>query len=292
MGRPRLSVVVIVYNMRREATRTLHSLSAAYQEDVEPADYDVHVVENGSSAPLDEDFVRQHGRNFHYHRLDNAPPSPAHAINYGIAHSGGTQVAIMIDGAHMLTPRVLTYAMRLADAVPVPVVAVRQFYLGPGQQPDTTQNGYNQAAEDELLRSVGWPKEPYRIFEIGAFIGKQRPGWFGRFFESNCLIAPRTVLEAIGGCDERFDVPGGGFVNLDLFARCALHPGAQVFMLLGEGSFHQVHGGTTTNVSREEAEVRIERYRRQYEALRGRPYEVPRVDLQFFGALHPRSFVI
>lgn len=292
MNRPLISMVVILYNMRREARRTLHSLSAAYQEGIAPEEYEVQVVENGSADPVDEAFVHGLGPNFHYHRLENPPPSPAYALNYGIARSRGQFVGLMIDGAHVLTPRVLFYARKLATAVSCPIVTVRRFFLGPGQQPDTTQRGYTPTVEDELLDRIAWPDEPYRLFEIATFMGNRRPGWFGRFFETNCLIVPRFALDAIGGCDERFQMPGGGFLNLDLFSRCAEHPGAQVHVLLGEGSFHQVHGGTTTNVAPEVAAARIEAYRLEYERVRGRSYHVPRVHMEFFGSLHPRSFLV
>ncbi len=45
-----LSVVVVFYNMRREAARTLHSLSRAYQQGIDELQYEVIVVENGSDA--------------------------------------------------------------------------------------------------------------------------------------------------------------------------------------------------------------------------------------------------
>ena len=38
--------------MTREAPRTLRSLSPGYQQGIHPDDYEVIVVENGSSAPL------------------------------------------------------------------------------------------------------------------------------------------------------------------------------------------------------------------------------------------------
>jgi len=37
---PRLSIVVVVYDMRREALRTLHTLSTAHQRGVTAADYE------------------------------------------------------------------------------------------------------------------------------------------------------------------------------------------------------------------------------------------------------------
>ena len=43
-----LSVVVVFYNMRREAIRTLQSLARSYQRDVEDLEYEVLVIDNGS----------------------------------------------------------------------------------------------------------------------------------------------------------------------------------------------------------------------------------------------------
>ena len=49
---PSLSVVIVIYNMEREARRSLYALSAAYQRDVTPDDYEVVVVDNGSAPPF------------------------------------------------------------------------------------------------------------------------------------------------------------------------------------------------------------------------------------------------
>ena len=43
---PKLSVVVVSYNMRREAVRTLYSLTTNFQKDIEEYDYEVIVVVN------------------------------------------------------------------------------------------------------------------------------------------------------------------------------------------------------------------------------------------------------
>ncbi len=81
----------VVYNMRREAARTLHSLSRSYQRGVEDLDYEVIVVENGSDPDqrLGEEFVRSFGPEFRYIDLaGEASPSPAPAVNRGIAAVG------------------------------------------------------------------------------------------------------------------------------------------------------------------------------------------------------------
>ena len=73
--KPDLSVVVVVYNMAREAPRTLHSLSAVYQRHIDPDDYEVIVVDNGSNPPLDRKVVEGLAGNFRLIRIDPAPGS-------------------------------------------------------------------------------------------------------------------------------------------------------------------------------------------------------------------------
>ena len=93
----KLSVVVIVYNMQRAAPRSLQALCSAYQQGVDPREYEIIVVENGSPQPLDAAQVEALGDNFHYHYLADPPPSPTYAINYGVSLARGDVLSIMID---------------------------------------------------------------------------------------------------------------------------------------------------------------------------------------------------
>ena len=282
-----LSIVVVVYNMRREAARTLLSLSRVYQREVDSLDYEVIVVENGSSADarLGEQFVQSFGPEFRYLDLGAAAtPSPADALNQGIRAARGETVALMIDGAHVLTPGVLSNAVAALRTYPPAVVAVQQWYVGPGQQPDMVDAGYDQAGEDELFARVDWPNDGYRLFEISHFIGDR--DWFDGFWESNCLFVPRSLLEQVGGLDDRFSMPGGGYTNLELFERLGSSPGVTVVSILGEGSFHQVHGGTTTNDSeRDDRREKLVGYGNHYRELRGRVHRGPAKPVHYVGAL-------
>jgi hypothetical protein len=72
-----------------------------------------------------------------------------------------------------------------------------------------------------------------------------------------------------GGMDEGFDVAGGGLVNLDTYRRALQLEGAQSIVLLGEASFHQLHGGVSTNASQSQQLDNRERWHSQYRRLRG-----------------------
>jgi len=109
-----LTVVVVFYNMRREAARTLHSLSRRYQEELDGVTYEVIVVENGSDPDerLGEEFVTGFGPEFRYLDVGTAAaPSPVPALNRGIREGRGRAFALMIDGAHVLTPGVLHFGL-------------------------------------------------------------------------------------------------------------------------------------------------------------------------------------
>jgi cephalosporin hydroxylase len=282
-----LSVLVVFHNMQREAARTLHSLSRAYQQDIEKLDYEVIVIENGSSpeSKLGEDFVRSFGPEFAYLDLgDESSPSPAHALNRGLEYARGRAVAVMIDGAHVLTPGALHFGMLGLNTYMPAVVSIQQWYVGPGEQNEAVSKGYDEGYEDRLFEQIEWPVDGYRLFDIGHFIGGR--DWFDGQWESNCVFVPRTLLDQVGAMEHDFNLPGGGFANLDFFERMTTSPRIKLVTVLGEGSFHQIHGGTTTNAP-ETAERRstIRSYGDQYADIRGHVFKSPVKVAHYVGAL-------
>ena len=286
-----LSIVVVFYNMKREAARTLHSLSRAYQQGVADLDYEIVVVENGSAADqkLGEEYVQSFGAEFRYLDLgEEATPTPADALNRGLAIAAGTTIAFMIDGAHVLTPNVLHYGMAGLSTYEPAIVVTQQWYVGPGQQPDAMNAGYDQTYEDELFREIEWPLDGYRLFDIGHFIGDR--DWFDGLWESNCIFVPRKLLEQYGAFDESFSMPGGGYANLELYERLGATPDVNVVTILGEGSFHQVHGGTTTNrADPDDRRATITGYAEHFAELRGRQFRGAGKTLHYVGTMFPRA---
>lgn len=282
---PKLSVVVVVYDIGREAPRTLRSLSAAYQRNIDASEYEVIVVENGSPQPLGARAVAAFGPNFSYHFLANASSSPAGAINFGLRHARGNLVGVMIDGARICTPGLLRGALRASAAFDNPIVASLGYGLGSGDQRDAIARGYDRHEEDRLLERIGWPNDGYRLFEIGDLDGASN--FFSVIAESNALFLRRSLWATLGGADERYDSPGGGFCNLDLFARACEAPGTDLVVLLGEGTFHQLHGGVAMNSPLDLFPERLREWRAQYERLRGKRWAPPEKERSYFGALHP-----
>jgi hypothetical protein len=92
----------------------------------------------------------------------------------------------------------------------------------------------------------------------------------GPMLESNALFLPRALWRELGGYDPAFTEPGGGGVNPDTFIRACLLPGAQLIRVLGEGTFHQFHGGLSTSTPDGAMHV-VKQASRAYLRRRGRP---------------------
>jgi hypothetical protein len=270
--RPRLSVVVISYEMARELPRTIRSLSPAVQRGIEAGDYELIVVDNGSREPPAFDAFGAQVRTL---RIQEPGPSPAAALNRGIAEARAPLVGAMIDGARLASPGLLRHALVAAALDDRAVIATLGFHLGPDLQRRAIAAGYDQAAEDALLERAGWTEDGYRLFDVAVPAHSAAGGWFEVPTESNAIFMPAELWAELGGFDERFTSPGGGFVNLDLFARACALPDSLLVILLGEATFHQVHGGVATNAPTLWHERFAEEYERLCGAPPGRPDAVP-----------------
>ncbi|QKE65037.1 glycosyltransferase [Aquipseudomonas campi] len=247
MSQPLLSIIVIAYDMPRQALNTLRSLSPVYQQGVTGDEYEVIVVENRSRRNMDVAAVEALPGNFRYFLRDEAGVSPAAAINFGFQQARGRFIGLMIDGARLVSPGVVQYALMAFRISADAMVVVPGYHLGEDEQQFHFSNGYTEEAEQQLLQGIDWLNNGYRLFEIACWSGANPRGFFSPFMESNCLFMSAEIFRDIGQADERFNLSGGGSLNLFLYRKTAVHPRTQSFMLAGEGSFHQLHGGVTTS---------------------------------------------
>lgn len=283
---PLLSIVVICHDMVREAPRTLYSLSRRYQREVNDLEYEVIVVDNGSSRPLGEALARGFGPEFRYMFFPTTSPSPVEAINAAVRSSLGRYVVICIDGARILSPGMLRFIALATRLSPRPVIGSLAWHLGSKVQKLAMLDGYDQTAEDCLLADSGWEQDGYKLFSVACLANSSGNGWFRPISECNCIGLSRDMYDELGGFDQRFVLAGGGYANLDFYKRACEAPGAQLVTLLGEGTFHQFHGGAATN-ARPEAHPG-ERFAEEYLALRGAPYSAPVAKPIYLGTLPPQ----
>lgn len=283
---PSLSVVVVVHDMARELPRTLETLAVPYQRGIDPDAYEIIVVDNSSARPLDAGLIEAFPGHIRLVRLDPAPPSPARAANTGIGQARGDLVGLIIDGARMASPGLLALATRAAGLAPNPVVATLGWHLGPVRHMDAATVGYDQRAEDELLAGIDWRTDGYRLFEVSTLAGSSARGWFGPMGESSALFLPRTLWADLGGLDEAFALPGGGLVNHDVYRRACARDDTELVVLLGEGTFHQYHGGAATS-----GRFGWDEMHADYQARRGGPYRPPPDEALYIGRVPTAALV-
>jgi hypothetical protein len=280
---PALSLVVVVHDMARELPRTLCTLAPGYQREIDADEYEIIVVDNGSTRPVDESLFAAFPGRLQATRVDPAPPSPARAANLGLEMAKSKVMGLIIDGARMASPGLLADARLAMGLAERPIVATAGYHIGPTRHMQAGDAGYDQSTEDRFLDDINWPADGYRLFEISTLAGSSGRGWFGPMGESSALFMFRESWRELHGLDERFELPGGGLVNHDLYRRACGLEGARLIVLLGEGTFHQFHGGAATSRKFTWDEMHAD-----YVALRGEQYRPPTNDPIYLGRV-PQS---
>ncbi len=213
--------------MAREAPRTLYSLSTAYQRHIEAGDYEVIVVDNGSTPPFDPNVFDQLKGNFRLIRMGSATFSPVQAINRGLAEARGKLVGVMIDGARLASPGLISYAAIADKREDRAIVLTLGFHLGSQVQMKSVLKGYDQQQEDRLLDQARWREDGYRLFDISVYAGSSTGGWFSPITESNAIFMRKPLWDELGGYDEQFESPEGATSTWTRFrarSRCPEFP--------------------------------------------------------------------
>ncbi|MCP4305450.1 MAG: glycosyltransferase family 2 protein [bacterium] len=267
----KLSIIVIFYNMRREAQRTLYSLSRAYQRNVDGLDYEVIAIDNASAQPLDDDMVKTFGPNFRYHCCDTTSVSPVTAVNHGVALAQGDVVAVIVDGARMASPGLIAQSVAALALAPETFACGLAWHIGPDIQPRSIQHGYDQDVEDRLLDVVDWRRDGYQLFSISTIAPSSRNGFLGDLPpEVSWFCMSKVKFEALGGFNPAFRTPGGGLCNHEFRNRAATDPEITSIVILGEGVFHQAHGGAATGAMPNARPDRM--FSEEYTRIVGKPF--------------------
>jgi hypothetical protein len=292
--KPFVSIVVVCYNMKRELPRTLHSMSPAFQRGINKEDYEVILVDNGSKEPPRREDFAHLDMNLSVYSMPSPTHSPVPAINFGLNQTIGQVVGVCIDGARLVSPGLIAQAQNALSLYERGVVGARGRYLGVKFQRDAMNDGYDAEQEDALLNQSGWKEDGYRLFDISVFDESCGPTWLTPMAESNALFMSRALWNELGGFDTRFTSRGGGLVNLDTWTRAISLPNVTAVSLMGEATFHQIHGGVATNGTHDA----IREFFSEYQTIRGVEFEIPDISYSLFGKfnhkvrgseLHPRS---
>ena len=257
--------------MEREARRTIASLLPPYQRDIELDDIEVIAIDNGSDKPLCNSYFSEFGDVVTHIRHDTESVSPVEALNIGSAKARGKYVSFIIDGARMASPGLLSASIRAARTYDEVLVTTLAWHLGPKPQKFSMFEGYNQKREDQLLEQIDWYNHGYNLFDIASLAPASSNGYsHGLPPECSYVALSHKALDRLGGYDPRFQTPGGGLVSVDFLRRAIELRDLQPVMLLGEGTFHQFHGGIATNAPPEKHPLK--QFHAEYENIVGQRF--------------------
>ena len=216
------------------------------------------------------------------------PRQPA-PVNTGLAAARGETIGVLLDGARLTSPGILRYALVGSRMHDRSAIITHGWYVGYDYQREAIGAGWTTQSEDAvLLASIDWPNDGYRLFEISTPDDVSLlSGWWEALLEASLLFLPADVWDALSGYDERFDSPGGGLVNLDTLRRAVELEDLGWVILLGEATFHQVHGGIATNVPRTTVDALMDDWMSQYWDLRGQIVEAVGIPEPVFLATFP-----
>ena len=261
--------------MPRQVANTILSLAPHYQQEVEREDYEIILVENRSNNLFEARSMARNVPNLRYYLRRESFPTPVNAINYGAKRARGRYLAIMIDGARLVTPGIVRRSLECLEITDNATVGVPGYHLGSQVQQESSLQGYDEVREQQLLQSILWPDNGYRLFEIACLSKSCEHGLSAPLPESNWLALSRSRYFSLGGYEPGFNSHGGGYANHDMWRRACEAPEANTFVLAGEGCFHQYHGGATTDARGKDMRQLLDELHAQYKSIRGKDFSPP-----------------
>jgi hypothetical protein len=293
--KPLLSIILVVYDMPDQALNTLFTLSDNYQQGVCVNDYEILVVENLSNNNLDQTSVSSVASNAKYIPRNEKKSTPVFAINAAAKQAQAEHIAIIIDGARLLTPGIVKSTLDAIRITSDAVVTVPGYHLGQEPQQYAVKTGYNEVTEKQLLDSIQWPSNGYKLFSIACMSGSSsQHGILQKIPEANFIALSKKLFLRLGGYDQRFNSHGGGYANLDFFKRVCEDKNSILYSLICEGTFHQYHGGSTTGGDNGNRDLLMSTLLEQYQSIRKCGYSPPNKKFNLLGDFRrePASFLV
>ncbi len=269
MSKPELSVIIHVRKGQYGIFRNLMSLVIPYQESIEGKAYEVIIVGEDSTPPVKDTQIPDKYPDVR--RISNKDSSsPAQSLNLGIQASRGNYCCFIINGNRLFTPGLLFTIINAINSVVNPVIVVHSFGLGLYPLSTTADVSSLLEKQDLLLKSISWPDNGYRLFEISHFSASSAGGWFSPVSYSPCLTVKREVALKLGGFNREFERQCGGYAEVDFLERACRSEDARLIYILGEGVFSQQPNHQLAN----DAQGLSKEFRDAYHLLKGGEYSL------------------
>ncbi|KZR65040.1 glycosyltransferase family 2 protein [Prochlorococcus sp. MIT 1306] len=260
-----LSIIIGCYELTTQIERTIVSIHKALQR-VPNITSEIIIADNSLKAIIDTSKSKE--LNFVLREYGHLRQPIHHIINDSVKYSKGNLLCVMIDGARLCSKGVFRKSLILFQHDPNCLIHIPNFQIGPVHQMYASEVDFGLKDEERLLIDLGWPNV-HSVDLIRASTLEEHAGLGPTIFESNCLLVSRRIWDKVGGYDERFLRMDGGFASADLLYRLSKVCSA-LLILKNEGSFHQLHGGSTT-ISPKQTEIGLKDMTTEYRQIKGFP---------------------
>lgn len=220
MRHPKFSVIMYLEETDERAERSLFALTSEFQREVTAEDYEVIVVDNSAEDGLRERWGERFP-GFRFLRFVREYETPWEAVNFAVGEARSEKVLCCLQGARILSPGALKYALSALNFCQHPFVYTLDMCL--------------ESVDDEKA----WRSDGYSLFTRAHAIGGEDRGFFSRMNGSGCFGMTKRDYIRIGGLEEGFRTPIPGLAERDLFNRVHEEAGFVPVLLLGEASFAQ-----------------------------------------------------
>lgn len=265
-----MDIIICTFNMKVEILNTILSSLPPYQKNVVDNLDSITIVDNGSTDGIKPENITELADNIQFVRYPSPTRSPAPALNWAVRNfATSDHIMLCIDGARMFSDHLISRTMEVFKYVPNAFVYTLSFHIGRKAHQELARDGYTLEDFRQFLDDLDWQNDPGSLRENSVLALSSRKGYDSAIAESNAFCLRRTDFERLGGFDERFLTPGGGLCNLEIFQRCTSDSSMVNVCLLGEGTYHQYHGGAATGLKIDQKTYQVE-----YKSIFGVPFQV------------------
>lgn len=272
-----LEVVICTFNMEYELQNTIKSCLPPFQQVVTTDNYRILILDNGSDDHVSYNSIVELSENIRLIKSPFKSVSPTKALNWVIRnYCDSDYLMICIDGARMFSANLLEKSFQVHSNIPNAFVYSISYHIGNRSHQELAKEGFTLDEARQFLTSINWEENSKTLLNNSVLALSSKGGYFSSIAESNAFSVSRFLFEEIGGFDERFLTPGGGYCNLEIFQRYVHDPRTVNVCLLNEGTFHQYHGGASTG-----RKVSPDVYSKEYIQIFKKPFKVEKY-LRFY----------
>ncbi|PPC76747.1 hypothetical protein C4K68_13880 [Pokkaliibacter plantistimulans] len=229
-----ITILIYAKDTKKELRRTLRALKDDYQKKAENFTWEIIVLDDNPSPSISAEQLGSilpgvkvvHNSSFGQSAFDFIKQS------YSLA--SGKLIGLWTDASYIASPGTLHHAYNAWLSDSKSVIGLLSFQLGFDVHSRSVLEGFTEVVEQDLLKSVSWLKDGYKLFDISV-LEEPSNGWFGCLNNCNVFFLDRELFSKI--INESL-FPENNF-SFSLWKMAVDYSKGNPWIILGEAVFKQ-----------------------------------------------------